>query len=244
MQQLNATVSTVDLKLETMQMEIDSQHELTIAELCEKLRQQYLYLDESDRVKMLKSLADLQKFPECPYKDMLDCEKIVKFIERAVENPCSGSGCEDPVGSAEGSCKSQKSRFIQWAQAICTQIHVGEPRKKVLDCILAGINLLFSKDNDVRAREWAVGPAGKRNIVLWTGVSEKQRKTLLQQIPDGFLLSETLLGALAELPDVENLLNCTWEVQKGMWGSNSASLVEEMQGGRHLGWIFFAVVSL
>ena len=48
----------------------------------------------------------------------------------------------------------------------------------------------------------------------------------------GFILSQTMLGAVAQLPGVDDLRHCSWEAQKSLWASNSASLVAEMKAGK------------
>ena len=156
------------------------------------------------------------------------CEKEIKFLHAALEDPCR-SACEDE--SVEGNCKRQKKKFVQWTQVVRSQKHQGEPQSRVLSCIRSGLDLLFATDEKVRAKEFAQAPSNKKNLVLWTRVAPDIRKTLLGDIPLGFLLEETLLGAVAGLPGVEELAACSWAAQKSLWASNSASLVQEMKGG-------------
>ena len=107
----------------------------------------------------------------------------------------------------------------------------GNRSQEVLSCIRSGLDLLFATDNKVRAKEFAQAPPNKKHLVLWTRVAPDIRKTLLADIPLGFRLEETLLGAVAKLPGVEDLEGCSWAAQKSMWASNSASLIQEMMGG-------------
>ena len=46
------------------------------------------------------------------------------------------------------------------------------------------------------------------------------------------MLSQTMLGAVSQLPGVDDLRHCSWEAQKSLWASNSASLVAAMQAGK------------
>ena len=149
---------------------------------------------------------------------------------RALRNPCEGAGCTDSGSS--GSCRSQKLSFVYWARAVCIQLHKDESLLRAVDCIEAGMRLLFAEDGTARAKEWALAPRNKDRLVLWTRLSPEERQSLLQKIPDGFILSETLLGAVAQLPGVDDFEACDWNSQRGLWASNSASLVTELTAGK------------
>ena len=174
------------------------------------------------------SRFELQK---CQPPSPASCEKELGFLHEALIDPCRGVAwaCEDE--SIKNSCIRQKRKFVQWTQVLCSKKHQGESQSQVLSCIRSGLDLLFATDNKVRAKEFAQAPPNKKHLVLWTRVAPDIRKTLLADIPLGFRLEETLLGAVAKLPGVEDLEGCSWAAQKSMWASNSASLIQEMKGG-------------
>jgi len=203
----------------------------SVAKLCGELARKYNSLS-SDEEKMgfLLNSGSLDSFPSSTPQEMEQKKKADKLFWSATRNPCQGAGCTD-TGSS-GSCHSQKYNFVFWARAVCAQLHKDQAFVRVVDCIEAGIQLLFAKDGTARAHEWALAPRNKDRLVLWTRLSPEQRQSLVQKIPGGFLLSETLLGAVAQLPGVDDFKACHWDSQRDLWASNSASLVTELKAGK------------
>ena len=195
-----------------------------------KLAQDYNKMSSEEKEKFLESFTE-----QCQSTPEAGCSERVEYFAKAFKDPCQGDGCkngETVENATKGSiCKEQKLKFVQWTQVMCSKMHNLEPKKKMGGCVKNGIELLFATTNKVRAQEFAKAPPGKSNLVLWTRVSPSLRNTLLRQIPKGFILAETMLGAVASQPGVEDFQGCAWGSQKHMWASNSASLIHEMEGG-------------
>ena len=194
-----------------------------------KLAEDYNKMSSEEKEAFLQSFAEQCQSPEA------GCSERAEYFAKAFKDPCQGDGCKngETVGYAtkRNICKTQKLKFVQWTQVMCSKMHNLEPKKSMGGCLKKGIDLLFATTSNVRAQEFAKAPPGKSNLVLWTRVSANLRKTLLRQIPKGFILTETMLGAVASQPGVEDFQGCAWGSVKQMWASNSASLIQEMEGG-------------
>eukprot|EP00439_Symbiodinium_sp_Y106_P034632 s2494_g4.t1 len=170
----------------------------------------------------------------CDAKDQDFCKKSAARLDAALMDPCQGCGCQGHPSVEEKrdeylrACVLQKRRFVQWASVVCRRRHKEDPLKSFYDCVSAGMNLLFATNDKVPAQEWAKAPKLKSNLVLWSRVTSAHLSTVLSGIPEGFILGDTLFGAVAELPEVDHFSNCTFQVQQPTWASNSLSLISEM----------------
>lgn len=170
----------------------------------------------------------------CDAKNQDFCNKSAARLEAALMDPCQGCGCQSHPTLEEKreeylrACVSQKRRFVQWASVVCRRRHKEDPLKSFHDCVSAGMNLLFATNDKAPAQEWAKAPRHKSNLVLWSRVTSVQLSMVLSEIPEGFILGNTLFGAVAELPEVDHFSNCTFQVQQPTWASNSLSLISEM----------------
>ena len=188
--------------------------------------------DYNKKMSSKEKEAFLESFTEqCQSTPEAGCSERVEYIAKAFKDPCQGSGCKNENASKGSICKERKLKFVQWTQVMCSKMHNLEPKKTMGGCVKKGIELLFATTSNVRAQEFAKAPPSKSNLILWTRVEPDLRNTLLRQIPKGFILTETMLGAVASQPGVEDFQGCSWGSQKHMWASNSASLIHEMEGG-------------
>ncbi|CAE7494676.1 ANKRD50 [Symbiodinium sp. CCMP2456] len=176
----------------------------------------------------------------CDAKDQDFCNKSAARLEAALMDPCQGCGCqshptvEEKREAALRACVSQKRRFVQWASVVCQRRHKEDPLKSFYDCISAGMNLLFATNDKAPAQEWAKAPRLKSNLVLWSRVTSLHLLTVLSEIPEGFILGNTLFGAVVELPEVDHFRWCTFQVQQPTWASNSLSLISEMPANQRV----------
>eukprot|EP00434_Breviolum_minutum_P041163 symbB.v1.2.036615.t1/scaffold5208.1/size29809/2 len=199
-----------------------------------KLAEDYKKMSSEEQEKFLESFTEQCQFSKTQTPEA-GCSERAEYLAKAFKDPCQGDGCKNnqtmEKTTKRNICKDQKLKFAQWTQVMCSKMHNLEPKKKMGGCVKNGIELLFATTNKVRAQEFAKAPPGKSNLVLWTRVSPNLRNTLLRQIPKGFILTETMLGAVASQPGVEDFQGCSWWSQEHMWASNSASLIREMEGG-------------
>eukprot|EP00434_Breviolum_minutum_P033965 symbB.v1.2.030056.t1/scaffold3347.1/size58713/3 len=244
--QLEQRIETVEEKVETVvenlqelqghpkEKRVSNENHVkgrSVAKLCGELAQKYNSLNsQEEKMGFLLDSGSLGSFPSSTPQESEQNKRVDELFWRATRNPCQGAGCTDSGSS--GSCHSQKYHFVFWARAVCVQLHKDESLWTVLDCIEAGIRLLFAEDDTARAKDWALAPRNKDRLVLWTRLSPEQRQSVLPKIPGGFMLSETLLGAVAQLPGVDDFEACDWDSQRDLWASNSASLVTELKAGK------------
>lgn len=244
--QLEQRIETVEEKVETVvenlqelqghpkEKRVSNENHVkgrSVAKLCGELARKYNSLNsQEEKMGFLLDSGSLGSFPSSMPQESEQNKRVDELFWKATRNPCQGAGCTDSGSS--GSCHSQKYHFVFWARAVCVQLHKDESLWTVLDCIEAGIRLLFAEDDTARAKDWALAPRNKDRLVLWTRLSPEQRQSVLPKIPGGFMLSETLLGAVAQLPGVDDFEACDWDSQRDLWASNSASLVTELKAGK------------